>query len=60
MPSPIAGGIRGLEKELAMAAPFNTVGIDHVVLRAADPAALERFYVHVLGLTFEARQGKLT
>ena len=25
-----------------MAAPFKIVGIDHVVLRAADPAALER------------------
>ena len=43
-----------------MAAPFNIVGIDHVVLRAADPAALERFYLDVLGLTFETRQGKLT
>ena len=43
-----------------MAAPFNIVGIDHLVLRAADPAALERFYLHVLGLTFETRQGKLT
>ncbi len=42
-----------------MAAPFNTVGIDHVVLRAADPAAIERFYLDVLGLTFETRQGKL-
>jgi catechol 2,3-dioxygenase-like lactoylglutathione lyase family enzyme len=42
-----------------MAAPFNIVGIDHVVLRAADPAALERFYLDVLGLNFETRQGKL-
>ena len=42
-----------------MAAPFKIVGIDHVVLRAADPAALERFYLDVLGLSFEARQGKL-
>jgi len=42
-----------------MAAPFNIVGIDHVVLRAADPAAIERFYLDVLGLTFETRQGKL-
>ena len=42
-----------------MAAPFKIVGIDHVVLRAADPAALERFYLDVLGLTFELRQGKL-
>jgi hypothetical protein len=28
-----------------MAAPFQIIGIDHVVLRAADPAALERFYL---------------
>ena len=26
-----------------MPAPFGILGIDHVVLRAADPAALERF-----------------
>jgi catechol 2,3-dioxygenase-like lactoylglutathione lyase family enzyme len=42
-----------------MAAPFKILGIDHVVLRAADPAALERFYFDVLGLSFETRQGKL-
>ena len=42
-----------------MAAPFKIVGIDHVVLRAADPAALERFYLDVLGLSFETRQDKL-
>ena len=42
-----------------MAAPFDIVAIDHIVLRAADPAALERFYLDVLGLTLEARQGKL-
>ncbi len=42
-----------------MAAPFDIVAIDHIVLRAADPAALERFYLNVLGLTLEARQGKL-
>ena len=42
-----------------MPAPFNIVGIDHVVLRAADPAALERFYLDVLGLSFEKRQGGL-
>ena len=39
-----------------MAAPFRIIGIDHVVLRAADPAALERFYVGVLGCTVEKRQ----
>jgi glyoxylase I family protein len=43
-----------------MAAPFAILGIDHVVLRAVDPAALERFYVDVLGCTFEKRQGTLT
>src|SRR5437868_12728445 len=39
-----------------MAAPFSILGIDHVVLRAADPAALEKFYVDVLGCTVEKRQ----
>ena len=43
-----------------MRAPFNIVGIDHVVLRAANPAALERFYLDVLGLSFEKRQGELS
>jgi glyoxylase I family protein len=42
-----------------MPAPFNIVGIDHVVLRAADPAALERFYMDVLGCALEKRQGTL-
>ncbi len=42
-----------------MAAPFRITGIDHVVLRAADRAALERFYLGVLGLSFEKRQGDL-
>jgi len=31
----------------------------HVVLRAADPKALERFYLDALGLRFERREGKL-
>jgi len=43
-----------------MAAPFTILGLDHIVLRAADPAALERFYLDVLGLSVELRQGKLT
>jgi catechol-2,3-dioxygenase len=43
-----------------MAAPFAILGIDHVVLRATDPAALERFYIEALGCTLELRQGKLT
>lgn len=43
-----------------MSLPFNIVGIDHIVLCAADPATLERFYLDVLGLSFEKRQGRLT
>src|ERR1700681_510490 len=43
-----------------MSAPFAILGIDHVVLRAADPARLERFYVEVLGCGLENRQGTLT
>jgi len=39
-----------------MPAPFRILGIDHVVLRAADPATLERFYVDVLGCAVEKRQ----
>ena len=42
-----------------MAVPFSVLGIDHVVLRAADSAELERFYLDVLGLGFEKRQDKL-
>src|SRR4051794_30140570 len=42
-----------------MSAPFAILGLDHIVLRAADPAALERFYLDVLGCSFEKRQGKL-
>jgi hypothetical protein len=47
-------------EEETMPAPFNLIGIDHVVLRAADPIALERFYMDVLGCAFEKRQGTLT
>ena len=39
-----------------MSAPFRILGLDHVVLRATDPSALERFYVDVLGCTVEKRQ----
>jgi glyoxylase I family protein len=42
-----------------MPAPFTIIGLDHVVLRARDPAALEKFYTVVLGCTLELRQGKL-
>jgi glyoxylase I family protein len=47
------------EQEPVMPAPFNIVGIDHIVLRAADPTKLEQFYLDALGLTFEKRQGEL-
>ena len=43
-----------------MPTPFAILGIDHVVLRATDPAALERFYIDVLGCSLEKRQGTLT
>ena len=42
-----------------MPAPFTIIGLDHVVLRARDPVALERFYTEVLGCSLELRQGKL-
>ena len=42
-----------------MPAPFTIIGLDHVVLRARDPAALEKFYIEVLGCSLELRQGKL-
>ena len=32
------------------------LGIDHVVIRARDPARMERFYVEVLGCAVERRQ----
>ena len=34
-------------------------GIDHLVLRVRDLAAMERFYVEVLGLTVERRQDRI-
>jgi glyoxylase I family protein len=43
-----------------MPAPFTIIGLDHIVLRAADPAALEKFYIEVLGCSHELRQGTLT
>jgi len=36
--------------------PFRLRQLDHVVLRALDPAALEDFYCRVLGCTVEKRQ----
>ena len=40
-----------------MTAPFDIVAIDHIVLRAADPGALERFYLDVLGLPSKRGKG---
>lgn len=36
--------------------PFRLRQLDHIVLRAIDPAALEDFYCRVLGCTVERRQ----
>ena len=36
--------------------PFRLRQLDHIVLRAIDPAALEDFYCRVLGCTVEKRQ----
>jgi len=41
-----------------MDSPYRILHLDHVVIRARDPAALERFYVDVLGCTVERRQEK--
>jgi glyoxylase I family protein len=38
---------------------LNVRGIDHIVLRVRDAAAMERFYVDVLGLTVERRQERI-
>lgn len=47
-------------EESNMPAPFVIRGLDHIVLRAHDPQALERFYIDVLGCQLEKRQGTLT
>ena len=39
-----------------MSIPFAVLQLDHVVLRSADPARLEEFYVRVLGCPVEKRQ----
>lgn len=41
-----------------MPLPFSILGLDHVVLRASDPARLEAFYVEVLGCPVDLRQEK--
>jgi glyoxylase I family protein len=48
-----------LKRSLPMAVPFTVVGIDHIVLRAAEPTKLGRFYLDALGLRLERREGKL-
>lgn len=42
-----------------MPQPFAVVHIDHVVLRTADPARLEAFYVDVVGCPVEKRQERI-
>ena len=42
-----------------MAAPLKIFGIHHVVMARSRSCGVERFYLDVLGLTFELRQGKL-
>jgi glyoxylase I family protein len=42
-----------------MSTPFSVLGIDHVVLRTAEPARLEAFYTAVLGCPVEKRQEKI-
>jgi catechol 2,3-dioxygenase-like lactoylglutathione lyase family enzyme len=41
------------------AVPFALLGLDHVVIRARDPARLERFYCDALGCRLERRQDKI-
>lgn len=41
---------------MSRAVPFTIRGLDHVVLRARDPARLEHFYCEVLGCAIEKRQ----
>lgn len=43
-----------------MTPPFRVRGIDHIVLRAHDPAALTAFYRDVLGCRVERVAGMLT
>src|SRR5215469_11847257 len=39
--------------------PLTVAGLDHLVLRVKDLAAMERFYVEVLGLTLERRADQI-
>jgi glyoxylase I family protein len=40
-------------------AAFEILGLDHLVLRATDPARLKRFYCDVLGCTLERERPEL-
>jgi catechol 2,3-dioxygenase-like lactoylglutathione lyase family enzyme len=42
-----------------MAAPFAIGGLDHIVLRVKDLAAMLRFYTDVLGCTLERTQDEI-
>ena len=44
---------------MSAAVPFTILGLDHVVLRVRDVAALERFYGEVIGCSLEHRQPAL-
>ena len=44
---------------MSAAVPFTILGLDHVVLRVRDVAALERFYGEVIGCSLERRQPAL-
>ena len=39
--------------------PFRLRQLDHIVLRAIDPAAMQEFYCRVLGCTVERRQDEI-
>ena len=39
--------------------PLTITGVDHLVLRVKDLAAMERFYVEVLGLAVERRADRI-
>jgi catechol 2,3-dioxygenase-like lactoylglutathione lyase family enzyme len=45
--------------ETNQAVPFALLGLDHVVIRARDPARLERFYCSALGCRIERRQEEI-
>jgi glyoxylase I family protein len=50
--------MRGVETA-TMRVMFNLRGLDHIVLRVRDPAAMRAFYCDVLGCTFEREQAEI-